>query len=350
MFQVAEVIDTKTAFKSKQKDREGDPIFDGSIEVRLAGGTSLMNQVNSVFAAPATFNRRIPLIGEQVLLFSAPSTETTVGAHRGWRYYYFCPYNTVDDLTTSQFALMWKREKIASVSGNAAAILADKKQVGYTFPTNPGRTKMLQPFEGDDIWEGRFGQSIRFTRHYNTVNPPGTGIYEKSALTNWKGSAQNDPLMILKVKKPETGSGYDLEDLTKDESSIYMTTSHKLLKFKPGFQKNTDVKSAPQWSSGPQIVVDSDRVIINAKQDKAFLIGKTESVVTGKKVLMQSEKHKVDLDDLMDWLKALSGELYKLTSAQAMFTTSMGPTGVATNMSQVMKIAKTDFQSKFKMP
>ena len=353
MLQIAEVVDTKKAFRTGQKDDEGVPLFKGSIEVRLGGKKGTMNTVDNVYAAPAFFNKRIPLVGEQVFVFKGISTEKHSAKTKNASYYYFTLVNVIDDVTLQNYPFNFERD--APSNGKrplrpAPPILADRKEIGYTIKKNPKTSKMLQPFEGDDLWEGRFGQSIRFTRHYAFSYPPGPGIYEKNALTYWPGKAENDPLMIIKVKKPESGKGYDIEDISKDASNIYLTTTQRILKFKGGFSKNLDVKLAPTWSAGSQIIIDSDRVIINAKKNKAFVIGKEEAVITGKKVLLQSNKYKVDLDDLMDWLNAAYAEFWKLSSAQMQYLTAMGPTAASTNVAQITKIHKVDWNLKFKKP
>ena len=51
---------------------------------------------------------------------------------------------------------------MASPTGTAGQRKADKKEWGYTFEQKPKKVENLQPFDGDDLFEGRFGQSIRF--------------------------------------------------------------------------------------------------------------------------------------------------------------------------------------------
>jgi hypothetical protein len=353
MLQIAEVIDTRKAFKTGQKDDNGNRLFKGAIEVRIGGKKGIFNTVDNVYAAPAFFNKRIPLVGEQVFIFKGMSTEKHDARQKTVDFYYFTLVNVIDDVTLQTMPFNFQRDAINNGKNPlrpAPPGIADFKQIGYTIKKNPSTSKMLQPFEGDDLWEGRFGQSIRFTRHGGFSYPPGPGIYEKNSLTYWPGAKENDPLMIIKVKKPESGNSYDIEDISKDAASIYLTTSQKLLKFKGASSKNLDVKLAPTWSGGSQIVIDADRVIINAKKNKAFLVGKEQSVVTGKKVLLQSDKYKVDLDDLMDWINSAYAEFWKLATAQMQYLTAMGPTAASTNVAQITKIHKVDWNLKFKKP
>ena len=96
-------------------------------------------------------------------------------------------------------------------------------------------------------------------------------------------------------------------------------------------------------------VNDADRVVINAKKDMLFLIGATKSILTGKKVLFQSDKYKVDLDDLMDMLSKWIDLDHQLMSGQKQLSTPAGPTSVSTHVADYVKLKTVDFQ-KFKMP
>lgn len=352
---IAEVVETKTAYKPGQKDDQGNPLPLGSIEVRIGSSESNLGQLRNIYARPLLFSsRRLPLIGEQVILIKAPVNDWSTSGLKEIGYLYFQPVNSTDDAVLHVFPKLWKRE--GNSGGSAAQRKSDKEEPGYSFPKNPKRMDSLQPFEGDDLYEGRFGQSIRF----GSTVVGDMSIYDKKP--SWKGSSNGDPLMILRIKKPE-GSGqtqsstkkynanskYSIEDLGKDEASIYLTTTQMLNGLKPGFSKNLDVKTSANWSAGSQIIVDADRVVINSKANKGFFIAKEEAVITGKKVLFQSENYKVYLDDLMDFLKKFEKLCEDLASAKAQYSTPAGPTAVSTNMAQFIQLSTVDFQ-KFKMP
>lgn len=349
MFYVVEVIETKKAYRTGQKDDDGKLLFDGSILVKTSSESTIAGHIKNLWCAPALFNKRIPLIGEKVLIFEAPSTEKSSARKKNKRYFYFSTYNTVDDVSLHHFPLFFNRDKTTGPDGtkSVADILADKKELGYTINKKVKGAQKLQPFEGDDIWEGRFGQSIRFSHTYKSVNSPGIKIYQQDALKNWPGKSQYDPIAIFRVKFPKASAGYDIEDLEKDQSSLYLTTSQKLLKFKAGFNKNCFVKGIANWA-GAQAMIDSDRIVINAKKDHAFLIGKKSTIITGKKVVFQSDKFIVDLDDLMTWLQKFNGQFRQVCTGESPLTTAMGPTGPSKHSIQVTKTSKVDFKLKFK--
>lgn len=350
MFHVVEVIETKQAYKPNQKDENGKPLFNGSILVRAGGVDSVLGQVKNIWCAPATFNKRIPLIGEQVLMFEAPSVEASATDFKTKRFYYFTPYNTVNDVTTQNFPLFWKREKTSPPfpKNQKSEILADKKEIGYTVSKKMTGTRMLQPFEGDDIWEGRFGQTIRFTRSYKDVNSPGDKIYQVNSKKYWPSRVPEDPIMIIKVKRPSPGTNFDLEDIQTDQSSIYLTTSQKILRFKGGSLNNCDAKGIANWDKGSQVIIDADRVVVNAKNDNAFMLAKNKSIISAKRIILQTDKHKVDVDDLMLWLKKFINLFRQVVSGEAPLTTAMGPTGPGKNAPQTTKLANVDYKLAFK--
>lgn len=355
---VAEVVETKKAYKPNQKDEQGNPLPLGSIEVRIGSHQSNLGQVRNLYARPATFQRRVPLIGEQVWLITAPVNDWSTTGVKGVGYLYFGPINATDDLVLHAFPKLWKRKGMASSNATAGERKADKKEWGYTFEQKPKKVENIQPFDGDDLFEGRFGQSIRFG---STVKGGQMNVYEKKP--TWDGSTNGSPIIIVRVKKPSGGTvseastlqmfqsnnKYDIEDLNEDESSIYLTSEQKLKNFKAGFDKNQEAKKLGQFSGKAQIAIDSGRVVLNAKDDMLLLIGKEKSILTGKKVILQSDKYNVDLDELMDFLKKWLGEDVKLAQGSSMYATPAGPTGPATSMAQYTQLQASDF-NKFKQP
>lgn len=354
---VVEVVEVGKAYKSNQKDENGDPLPLGSIQVRIGSHQSNLSQVRNLWVRPASWNLRIPLVGEMVHLITAPVNDWSSSSVKGVGYLYVAPLNATDDMAQGKFPKLWKRGN--NVGGGSSGQRNADKEKNYTFPDSPTRTFPIQPFEGDDILQSRTGASLRFG---STIQGGDSSIYEQKP--SWKGSKNADPILILRLKKPEGGSSnaisslnifksssnkYTIEDLSKDESSIYMTTNQSLSKLTGGFDKNLEVKKLGNFQGKSQIVVDSDRVVINSKKDILFLIGATQTIVTGKKILLQTEKYKIDIDNFMDFLEKWLGHFNDLTSAKAQFASASGPTGISTNMAQVLQLKTTDF-IKFKQP
>jgi hypothetical protein len=96
--------------------------------------------------------------------------------------------------------------------------------LGYTFEENP-KIKDLQPFEGDTIIQARFGQSIRFGSTVSVLSNENTWSKNKEG-TN------GDPITIITNRQGERviRNKFDsiVEDINKDGSSIYMTSTQEI--------------------------------------------------------------------------------------------------------------------------
>jgi len=351
---LAECTENLKAFKPDQKDENGDILPLGSCKFRIGGHQSNLGQIRDLWARPATFVRRIPAIGEQCILITAPTNDYSTSNVKGIGMLYLAPINSTDDLNVHAFSKIWKRKGLAQGS-NPGERPNDRAEIGRSFKT-PKKVLNVQIFEGDDLFEGRFGQSIRF----GTTVKGETGHYAEKP--TWDGPSNNDPITIIRVKKPAGGgqnttanqllsasNKYTIEDIDKDDSSIYLTVNQKLKNFKAGFDKNLDAKKLAQFEGKSQIAINSNRVVLNATKDMLLLIGKDKAILTGKKVILQSEKYKFDIDELGDFLKKWLGEFAKLCQGSAMFSTPAGPTGPSTNTAQVSLLQSVDF-NKFKQP
>tara|TARA_B110000908_G_scaffold58757_1_gene71434 strand:+ start:56 stop:1396 length:1341 start_codon:yes stop_codon:yes gene_type:complete len=131
----------------------------------------------------------------------------------------------------------------------------------------------LLPFSGDNIYEGRWGNSIRFG---STVPP--TSISGSSNTpdyqNNWSFVGQNgDPITILRNGQPKDSSNAGwlpiIENIREDLSSIYMTSYQQI----PLRASNEDYSALspapllPREFFNPQIILNSERLIFNATTD-----------------------------------------------------------------------------------
>ena len=120
---------------------------------------------------------------------------------------------------------------------NSNRLRKDYRQ-GLTF-TSPPNVPKLFASEGDTIIQGRFGNSIRL------------------------GSNQEEGEEFIQSPNIKLVSGLSIgqEDLDDDKSSIYLTSNEFVDYPNPTFSVMDDKYN------NPQIVIDSDRLIFNAKKD-----------------------------------------------------------------------------------
>tara|TARA_R110001583_G_scaffold14186_1_gene59630 strand:+ start:818 stop:1564 length:747 start_codon:yes stop_codon:yes gene_type:complete len=93
----------------------------------------------------------------------------------------------------------------------------------------------MQPYLGDIMFEGRYGQSIRFGSTVN-INPDKGGSHIPN---NWSNVGEiGKPITIIsngQTKNPlERGERYEhiLEDINGDDSSIYLCSDQQITNFK----------------------------------------------------------------------------------------------------------------------
>ena len=127
------------------------------------------------------------------------------------------------------------------------------------------------PFVGDNIFEGRFSNSIRLGSTARS-----NGLYKN----NWsENGEEGNPITILRNGQPldsgDEGWIPQIEDINKDLSSIYLT-SNQLIPIKAASTNYTGLKESPIYPNsykGAQIILNSERVLLNSTKDSVLISG-----------------------------------------------------------------------------
>jgi hypothetical protein len=178
--------------------------------------------------------------------------------------------NTIDDyqnITNGDINADARR-----ISGSTTNI-----NLGETFnENNVTDVHPLLPYEGDIIYEGRFGNSIRF----------GSTVKDPKYKNNWSEEGDNsDPITILRNGQSDTQLGVTgateawipcIENINDDQSSIYLTSTQKVPLTLPTSELGsyTDLPETPQFPdqfAGNQILLSSGRLVFNAKNDHVII-------------------------------------------------------------------------------
>tara|TARA_R110002049_G_scaffold7215_9_gene42698 strand:- start:3655 stop:4851 length:1197 start_codon:yes stop_codon:yes gene_type:complete len=197
-------------------------------------------------------NRLLPLKNEIVFLTVGPDPLVDEGSGLG-RHYYTTPY------------AIWNHPH-----HNAIPVKTEDKpekvNIGTGIEQND-KIAPLQPFPGDYIIEGRLGQTIRFAG----------GITEDTPFTDESNS--NKPLIIISngQKQAENGFQHIIEDINEDPSSIYLTSNNTIpLTLANDKRKAYDTPpDNPSNYQGSQLLFNSDRVTINARQSDILMSSAT---------------------------------------------------------------------------
>ena len=226
------------------------------------------------FARPLFPNNKIlPVLNEYVYVIGLPNADTQNNS-TDISYYYFQPIN------------VWNSCHHNAVPSNLTnnpeqAQDYDQTEAGLVRRVSDGSTEInlgnyfaenldvrnLQPFEGDVLYEGRWGQSMRFgaTAQGSTPENP------------WSDAGDNgDPITIIRNGQADDGSDPwvpQVEDINEDPTSIYLTTKQKIpidvaaSKYKSYFLPPT----TPDQYDKDQVILTSGRLLFNAKSDAILL-------------------------------------------------------------------------------
>lgn len=203
--------------------------------------------------------KQIPLIGEHVLIFRAYNQETTLDK-TGIEWYYFSPYSISSGINENI---------IPGISYDNTITLSNVKKIqpGDTF--KPKTISPLQPYEGDLMIEGRWGNSIRLG---STI--PESDRY--TILPTWFGKNAGDPIIIISNDRDNLkNKQFVTENIKTDGASIYLTSTQKITNFKLGSDssKNPLRYYYPNESefSKSQLIGSADRIVLKAKTDLAII-------------------------------------------------------------------------------
>jgi hypothetical protein len=176
---------------------------------------------------------RYPLAGEEVIVFTAFGDRggTEASGATGNIYFYSFVVSAMHNVTSNTnpyYGAIAKNMGDEGKSEEETKTRFDKKQKDLDLIKNSSGDlkvyKQLQPFEGDFILQGRFGNTIRF------------GSTSPKIQTPWAagGSApgtSGDGIIVLRVDRDFTTNESDMmtkEDVNADDSAIYLCTTQKI--------------------------------------------------------------------------------------------------------------------------
>jgi hypothetical protein len=228
-------------------------------------------------ARPAFSNiKQFPLINEIVYLFSLPLPNSQEEFDSQGNYY-FTPINIWNSQHHNAVpnGLVLNAEQAPDYqqtqAGNVRRVQDDGTEIflGDTFVEEPDIHPLL-PFEGDLIYEGRWGNSIRF------------GSTVTGSSNDWSVTGSNgDPITIIRNGQnpniPTDGWVPTVENINGDLSSIYLTSTQKL----PLQASSTNYNSyssnpptTPDQFAGKQLILNSGRLVFNTTTDHLLLTSK----------------------------------------------------------------------------
>ena len=235
------------------------------------------NFTTNNFARPLFPNMSaIPLENEIVYIMSLPNSNIQSDVNEV-TYYYFqsiniwgsAHHNAIPDPITENTTPESQRQDYQETEGGNVRRVTDggtEIGLGDTFEEKL-EVRNLLPYEGDYIYQGRWGNTIRL----------GSTVTDASIPNTWSSTGDNgDPIMILKNGQHDEDTDPwvpQVEDINTDLSSIYLTSTQTL-------PINVASKSYKSYVNAPvstkefdseQVVINSGRILFNAKDDNILL-------------------------------------------------------------------------------
>jgi hypothetical protein len=220
--------------------------------------------------------KNLPLVNEIVYLVGFPNTDIDTISSNTVEYYldivslWNHPHHNAYPTAPNTLPPTQQKDYVQTEAGNVRRVTDQSTEIflGKTFKERSNIHPIL-PFEGDIIYEGRWGNSIRI------------GSTVQNTINNWSSVGTNgDPILIIRNGQGiQTEQGWipTVEDINNDESSIYATSTQKVpLKASSinYLSYPSNPPQSPDQYSGKQILINSGRLVFNTTSDHILLSSK----------------------------------------------------------------------------
>lgn len=213
---------------------------------------------------PATnMFKQIPIIGEHVLIFKGIEQKSNADS-KFTQWYYFNPYPIQSGINSNILPTI-SQPRTGDVS---QPIIVTEDTPGFEEKT----ISPLQPYQGDSIFEGRWGNSLRLSSTCHggnyTINPP------------WTGTECGDPITILSNGRPnKEGRKFVVETPNKSDSILYLTSTQKISDYNFPSTIGSVVKGVQNYDK-PQLIGMSSRIVLSAQTNDIILGAKKKIVLS----------------------------------------------------------------------
>lgn len=235
--EVIKTVDTYQYVDTDDNDTNREYLY--TIEARLYDDD---NQSYPIVAKPYDLNNiKIPLKGEHVIVFTAisPGGNREIFDRRT-QWYYMNPISIN-----------------SNINQNALPGISIENTADETIhrPISP-----KQIFKGDNVLQGRFGNTIRLG---STISSNERNLYFKSP--PWRGQ-ENDPIIIISNSNRNSNNNQlETEDFNDDYSTLCLTSTQEL----SGYTVTKSLKQENQYQS--QFIGIADRINLAAKTDSVTI-------------------------------------------------------------------------------
>ena len=232
-----------------------------------------------------------PLINELVLIFKLPNSDMGILQSEESFYYvnivnlWNSPHHNAYPNPTKDKPLKseQKRDYQKTQSGAVRRVTDESTEILLNDPTNPTQQTFVEksnispllPFPGDNIYQGRWGNSIRLG---STAKP----INDLPSENPWSSFGENgSPITLIRngqnTENVTEGWIPINENINQDFSSIYLTSTQKIpigvasQNYFSYTSKDKEIPTIPSEYTGNQVIINSGRLLFNSTNDHIML-------------------------------------------------------------------------------
>jgi len=297
------------------------------------------------FARPLFPNQStIPLENEIVYLITLPNSDIQANVNEVG-YYYFQPiniwnsvhHNAIPDPILGETLPPSQQQDYEETQGGAVRRVTNGSteiELGDTFKEKLSIRNLL-PYEGDNILQGRWGNTIRL----------GSTVKTAKIKNPWSRDGEDgDPITIIKNGQHDEDTDPwvpQVEDINTDKSSIYLTST-QAIPIEVSSRSYSSYFKPPTSTDkfiGEQVILNSGRLVFNSKSDSILFssfktinlnslesvnIDSPETIIKSNKILL-GDKYATESVILGDkFLTDFQELLTKLISLSAALQTPVG--------------------------
>lgn len=278
-FQEAVVVDSIINNDHELYSADGYNV--GAVRFRPINDGNFKDESVLSWAYPLQPNQtQYPLVGEVVYVFQSMT-----------RFWYIATFNVSNRVTAQDLKELLSETQTPVTGPTRTDSIRSGQATPYTVSVPPtsnvvgqyfrdlDKVYRLKHIEGDVIFEGRSGQSIRFGSAWIS------GKLNSLTGIPFPSSKDQSPNLLMRVgpsttapKTTNTAFATTIEDIDKDETSIWMV-SDQIVPLTPSTVSDKihgiSVPDMPTKYEGAQIVQNSNQIILNAKAGKLLGFAKS---------------------------------------------------------------------------
>lgn len=221
---------------------KGSDLNIGTIRFRDAFGapTKDLGKEKGTIASPADrSNYKLPLPGEQVVIYYAYSDQITPSNQNAPAYFYGPVIMNSANITNTSSPFVGIEPTLLNPLNSSGLTFTqverrfDKQikniEVFKDATSKPVIHKQLRPYEGDYILQGRFGNTIRFGG-----TPSDRNAEDNASWATNRVGKPGDPIITIRLSNETLKASkaksdlYDVEDINEDAASIYLTSTQQV--------------------------------------------------------------------------------------------------------------------------